>query len=386
MVLWMAFFSRESWRPPAGFAVLSSGIALLTLGSLAFGCADQTAITVEVSSSDLSVPADLDQLRVMVTAPSGVMADTTTDLPGTWPQTLVIRPGSTAAGEAIQIRVFGLRAGTERVRRVVSNVRFSSGTNQVVRVELTRSCLDVMCASPDADCNAGMCIGEMSDAGVDATVPFDAGPDMGVDGFTPDAPGVDAPGTDAGTDGGTDAGTDAGTDVGPMDAGPDPILIISEVVEGSGNNKAVEVSNIGGGTADLSGCVLLLYVNAGTSTLRMTPLTGSLGPNASFVACNSTGDIPAPLCDISGGQISHNGNDAYVLQCDGVTLDSFGANDLNDPGEAWTGGGVSTKDRTLRRKCSVTMGDTMTMDAFDPSVEWDAFAIDTFTGLGEHCP
>ncbi len=171
-----------------------------------------------------------------------------------------------------------------------------------------------------------------------------------------------------------------------MDAGPDPILIISEVVEGTGNNKAVEVSNIGGGTADLSGCVLLLYVNAGTSTLRMTPLSGSLGPGASFVACNSTGDIPAPLCDISGGQISHNGDDAYVLDCDGTTLDSFGANDGVDPGEAWVGGGVTTQNSTLRRKCTVTIGDTMTMHAFHPSVDWDAYAVHTFTGPGDHCP
>ncbi len=48
---------------------------------------------------------------------------------------------------------------------------------------------------------------------------------------------------------------------------------------------------------------------------------------------------------------------------------------------------TSTQDATLRRKCSVTTGDTNGSDAFDPSVQWDGFPADTFTDLGQdNCP
>ena len=41
-------------------------------------------------------------------------------------------------------------------------------------------------------------------------------------------------------------------------------------------------------------------------------------------------------------------------------------------------------DNTLRRKSSIEAGDTNDTDAFDPALEWDGFANDTFDGLGSH--
>lgn len=349
-------------------------------------CADQTAITVEVSSPDLAVPGDLDQLRIQVTAPSGVMADTTSDLPGTWPQTLAIRPGASQVGEAITIRVFGLQGGTQRIRRVLSNVRFTRGQNMVIDVILTRACLDVAC-SGDADCNGGMCVGGMVDAGTDAGMDAGVDADIPEDTDVPDDVPSDVPAdTPEVLDTGTDAPVDMGTDSGPMDAGPDPVLLFTEVVEGSGNNKALEITNIGGGSVDLSTCTLTRITNGGASSPSDVPLTGTLVGGASHVICNPSGG-PAllPLCDETSGRVAHNGDDGYLLECPGLTSDSFGAN-TGDPGEAWTGGGVTTFDRTLRRKCSISAPDPNMADAFDPSVEWDQFATDTFTGLGEHCP
>ena len=55
-----------------------------------------------------------------------------------------------------------------------------------------------------------------------------------------------------------------------------------------------------------------------------------------------------------------------------------------DPGAEWGTGLTSTADNTLRRKSSIQAGDTIDTDAFDPAVEWDGFAIDTFDGLGAH--
>jgi predicted extracellular nuclease len=41
-------------------------------------------------------------------------------------------------------------------------------------------------------------------------------------------------------------------------------------------------------------------------------------------------------------------------------------------------------NQTLRRKANICTGDTNAVDPFDPSIEWDSFAQDTFNGLGTH--
>ncbi len=55
-----------------------------------------------------------------------------------------------------------------------------------------------------------------------------------------------------------------------------------------------------------------------------------------------------------------------------------------DPGTEWGTGLTSTADNTLRRKATVCAGDPNGTDAFDPAIEWDGFATDTFGGLGAH--
>ena len=55
-----------------------------------------------------------------------------------------------------------------------------------------------------------------------------------------------------------------------------------------------------------------------------------------------------------------------------------------DPGTEWGTGLTSTADNTLRRKATVSGGDTNGSDVFDPAIEWDGFATDTFDGLGSH--
>lgn len=55
-----------------------------------------------------------------------------------------------------------------------------------------------------------------------------------------------------------------------------------------------------------------------------------------------------------------------------------------DPGSEWGSGDTSTKDNTIRRMPAICQGDTDGTDAFDPSLEWEGFAKDTFDGLGVH--
>ncbi len=158
-------------------------------------------------------------------------------------------------------------------------------------------------------------------------------------------------------------------------------LIISDYVEGSSNNKALELYN-GTGSIDLSACELRRYTN-GATTFTSIALTGTLGADQTFVICNgSAGAALLAACDQTSNAVNHNGDDAYELLCDGMVVDSFGRVG-EDPGTAWMGGGISTQNQTLRRKCTVTMGDTDSTDAFDPSVEWDGLPIDDFSGLGD---
>ena len=359
-------------------------MVVLALASLVLSsCADQTAIVLEVTSRDLVVPDDLDQVRFVASAASGVMADRTADLPGPWPQTFALRPGRAQTGEQINIQVFGLRGGTQRVRRVLPPTQFDNGSEIRITVELSRACLDVDCPM-DADCISGMCIGVVQDAGVDAGMDADV-----LDG------GVDAPPIDAPVDARDAAVEDGGVDAPPIDvpvvdvfdaafdAGPGG-LIISEYLEGSGNNKAIEIFNAGTTAVDLSLCTLDRYAN-GTTSPTSIPLSGSLAAGAALVVCNTSISAPGS-CDVLSGTVTHNGDDAWGLDCDGSLVDSFGQIGV-DPGMEWMGGGVGTLDVTLRRKCTVVSGDTMGSDAFDPSVEWDAFGIDDFTNLGiRSCP
>ncbi len=160
--------------------------------------------------------------------------------------------------------------------------------------------------------------------------------------------------------------------------------IFSEYVEGSSYNKAVEIYNGSPDALDLSTCAVNRYSN-GTSTPTAIGLdAGSLEPGDTYVLCHSSFSEPA-YCDQLSGSLSHNGNDAIELVCDGTTLDVFGQIGF-DPGSAWGSGDVSTVDHTLRRKCDVIVGDAAGGDAFDPAVEWNGFPNDTLDGLGQHCP
>ena len=161
-------------------------------------------------------------------------------------------------------------------------------------------------------------------------------------------------------------------------------LIISEYIEGSSYNKAIELFN-GSAPLDLAGCELRLHTSAVVDAGQTLALTGTLGTNETLVICNARIDAAAAgSCDLMDGVINHNGNDAYTLVCDGMVVDSFGQLGT-DPGEAWENAGVSSKDQTLRRRCDVDGADTDTSDAFDPSIDYDSFPTNTFDGLGSHC-
>lgn len=163
-------------------------------------------------------------------------------------------------------------------------------------------------------------------------------------------------------------------------------LFFSEYVEGSSNNKALEIYNAGSSAVDLSSCAIRNYTN-GSTTFSSLTLSGSLAAGSVFVVCNNS-TVASVTCDLrtTSTVLGFNGNDAIELVCSGATMDVIGQIG-NNPGTEWGTGLTSTADNTLRRLCSVTTGDTNGSDPFDPSVEWSGFATDTFDGLGSRgCP
>lgn len=164
-----------------------------------------------------------------------------------------------------------------------------------------------------------------------------------------------------------------------------PGLFISEYVEGSSFNKAVELYNPGTVAADLSRYTLRLYANGSPTPTASLVLDGSLAPGATHVICHPSIVATAlPACQRTNGSvINFNGDDALTLERDGVVVDQFGQVGF-DPGSAWTAGGLATVDRTLRRKAGVAQGSVppAAPAAWDLALEWDGLPNNTLDGLG----
>ncbi len=162
-------------------------------------------------------------------------------------------------------------------------------------------------------------------------------------------------------------------------------LFMSEYIEGSSYNKAIEIFNGTGAAVDLSAYTLELYANGSSTPSQTMTLSGTVAHGDVYVIAHPNADaaILAQADATDSNVINFNGDDAVVLKQNGTVIDAIGQVG-DDPGSAWSNNGVSTKDMTLRRKTTISTGDNDASDAFDPSVEWDGYAKDTFDGLGSH--
>jgi len=190
---------------------------------------------------------------------------------------------------------------------------------------------------------------------------------------------------DAGLPGSSDgyAAVDAGQMTSTAAVVPD--LYFSEYIEGSSNNKALEIYNASGVDAELANCAVEIYFNGAAVPGTTVDLAGTVAFDDVYVVCDE--DIVDPsACDLFVADTVFNGDDAVELICGPTTLDIIGQIGF-DPGSQWTAMGVGTQNETIRRDCAVTAGDANGMDAFDPSAEWTSFAQDDLTDLGQYvCP
>ena len=163
-------------------------------------------------------------------------------------------------------------------------------------------------------------------------------------------------------------------------------LFISEYIEGSSNNKAIEIYNGTAAPINLAaGAYTIQMFFNGSATAGLTiNLTGTVAPGDVYVIAQSSANATIlAQADQTNGSGWFNGDDAVVLRKGAVIVDAIGQVG-SDPGSEWGSGLTSTADNTLRRKFGIIAGDTIANDAFNPATEWDGFATDTFTGLGTY--
>ncbi|QUG40574.1 endonuclease [Psychrobacillus sp. INOP01] len=155
-------------------------------------------------------------------------------------------------------------------------------------------------------------------------------------------------------------------------------LIISEYIEGSSFNKAIEIYNGTGATVDLSAYTLELHSNGAVTAGNKMTLSGSLDNDDTYVVHHkdANADIKSKGNQVDSNVINFNGDDPIVLRKSGEVIDSIGqANGSKNNFGA---------DVTLVRKSSVTEGDRVIDDAFDPTAEWTTLPKDDSSNLGSH--
>ncbi len=209
-------------------------------------------------------------------------------------------------------------------------------------------------------------------------------------------------------------------------------LFISEYVEGSGNNKAIEIYNPTEAAIDLSEYNLVRYSN-GSPQPNIVGLSGTIESKGTFVVVldkrdpNGTGqEVPVDsalqakadlfLCPVYNvnKMMYFNGNDAVTLEkTTGPIVDIFaiigppdtdnGWANFTDTTITWNNNNVPedytivnygvgplfwlswTKDHTLIRKYDVEKGVVDNPNpAFIVGMQWDSIPKNTFDSLGFH--
>jgi predicted extracellular nuclease len=157
-------------------------------------------------------------------------------------------------------------------------------------------------------------------------------------------------------------------------------IFISEYIEGSSNNKALELFNPTADIIDLDGYEIIRYNNGSTSASGTLDLSGyTILPGQTLVIYNPDADQAIKdVGDISSTITYYNGDDAVGLYKDGTLIDLIGIIGV-DPGTNWTVGTGATSEYTLTRDPSVT-GPVATWD----TTQWVVSPQNTFDDLGEH--
>ena len=168
-------------------------------------------------------------------------------------------------------------------------------------------------------------------------------------------------------------------------------LFFSEYIEGSSNNKYLEIYNGTGKEVDLSDYKVLLFTNGGKDPKNSEQLSGTLANGAVLIIKNANAALyTGSAMSIESTVTYYNGDDALAIlkNSTGKYVDIFGCIG-EDPGDAWIDANdntLTTKKRTLVRKPSVGGGVTTNPETGFPtlSTEWISYPVNTIDDLGKH--
>lgn len=149
--------------------------------------------------------------------------------------------------------------------------------------------------------------------------------------------------------------------------GAENALIISEYMDGSGQNKYLELANISTETVDLTNYKISIYANGKTTATNIS-LSGTLDAGKVIVYRGSQSAELSGVETISHGSISFNGNDVIAITYNGEIVDILGTIGSDENFAA---------DKGLRRISSVTAP-----SATYNTDEWEDVEQDDVSGFG----
>ncbi len=159
-------------------------------------------------------------------------------------------------------------------------------------------------------------------------------------------------------------------------------LFISEYIEGSGHNKAIELYNPTSQPVSLTGYQLKTWNNGSTTISRTLQLNGTVAPFSTFVLVDDQANSTiVAIRQQSMGTNNYNGDDVVALTKGEQFIDVIGK--IGEQ-RVWGSGNTQTQNRTLVRKPDISAGDTNPYDDFNPAIEWTGYPQDTFSYLGNH--
>ncbi|MEZ9823086.1 endonuclease, partial [Shewanella sp. 10N.286.45.A1] len=153
---------------------------------------------------------------------------------------------------------------------------------------------------------------------------------------------------------------------------------------GGGNNKAIEISNLGTVAVDLTKVKIASYTKGAANTIdapnyTYDKFTGELAPNSSLVIYNSGATdgfkTRKSAIDVETTGVTYfTGNDTLILSQDGVIVDIFGKFGEDPGSNGWADANnpdFTTSNAILRRKANVTTGVTdITADFPGSTNQW----------------
>ena len=157
-------------------------------------------------------------------------------------------------------------------------------------------------------------------------------------------------------------------------------IIISEYVDGSGKDQAIELYNYGSIAIDITGWMIDIYLDGSTVVTRSVTLSGTIDPGDLFVIARTNADAEIlAAADLVDKDVKYNGNDAIVLTDGTNPIDRVGQVGF-DPGTEWGSGDVSTKDNTIQRNIGANP-DPSIFNAFSLA-DWGGWPNGSYGGLG----